>query len=133
MNKIFFFLYNFYYKDGNPYNKMDPIRQTSWVFAICITCWAVFFDNIFSYFFKYHIDIYTHGIVDASIGLICGGVIYSYYLESDRSIMIYRKYKSSLAIKKIKEGTIFSFIFIFLPFLLTITWFLTEHFILKSL
>lgn len=65
---------------------MDPIPQSSWVLGICVMLWIVFFDNVFSYFMKYDIDIYIHGIVAVSIGLICAGLIHSYYLDTDRTI-----------------------------------------------
>ncbi len=111
---------------------MDPIPQTSWVLGICIIFCIIFFDNVFSYFMKYDMDIYIHGIIAVSIGLIGAGLIHSYYLDTDRTATLYRKYKSSLPIKQIKQGTIFSFVFIFLPFLLTILWIVIEHIFFKS-
>jgi len=122
MNKIFFFLYNYYYKNGNPDPRMDPIPQTSTLFAVCIAVWIVFFDLVFSYILKYKVVLYIHGIVAASIGLICGGLIHTYYLDTNRITKLYRKYKLSLTPKKIRIGTLFSFIFIISPFLLSIFW-----------
>ncbi len=100
MNKIFFFLYNFYYKNGNPDPRMDPIPQVSTLFAFGIAFWIIFFDRLFSYFLRYKVGLLTHSIVAGCIGLICGGLVHTYYLDMNRTTKLYRKYKSSLTLKK---------------------------------
>ena len=101
---------------------MDPIPQSSSVLGIGIILWLIFFDTIFSYILKYHIDIFTHGIIAVAIGLISTGLIHSHYLDIERTNTIYQKYKSALPREKIKRGTVLTFTVIVLPFILTIFW-----------
>jgi hypothetical protein len=127
MSRLFFFLYNYYYKNGNPNPKMDPVPQVSLVMAIFITGCIVFVDHAFADFLKYKIDIFQHSVVAGAVGLICGGIIHSYYLDTNRIDAIYKKYKSSLTTKKIKQGTIFSLILIFVPYILIVVLVIIVH------
>lgn len=120
MDRIFFYLYNWYLKNavtGIKRTSDDAIGLASWILGIGVGLWLFLADEISSFFLHYNLDNY-HSMFLISLGLISGGLFHLRYLDNDRTIKIYDKYKSSLTAKNIRKGTIFSFFFIFPPLLI---------------
>src|SRR6185312_174613 len=129
MNRIFFYIYNWYLKNavtGIKRTSDDAIGLASWILGMGVGLWFFLTDEICSFFLHYHLDNY-HLMFLISLGLISGGLFHSRYLDKDRAVTIYDKYKSSLTANNIRKGTIFSFFFIFCPLLILAIWVVIEN------
>ena len=120
MDRIFFYLYNWYLKNvvtGIKHTSDDVIGLASWILGVGVGLWFFLVDEICSFFLHYNLDNY-HLMFLISLGLISGGLFHSRYLDKDRTVKIYNKYKSTLTAKNIRKGKIFPFFFIFCPLLI---------------
>lgn len=124
MDRIFFFLYNWYLNKsivGIKRSTDDAIGLASWMMGVGTGLWFFLVDEISSYFFHYDVDKY-HLVLLISSGLIVSGLFHSHYLIKDRTAKINKKYECSLNKKNIRTGALFSFLFIFSPLLILAIW-----------
>lgn len=110
-------IYRWYQKMAENGRKVNPKRLTSLVFGICGNGWFIFFTQLYYHFLpsqRVKIDILLYGIV----GLLSAGVANLIYSHNDMYLQVYNHYLQTDKMQDRKRAIIYSWIFIFFPYML---------------
>lgn len=120
LNRIFLYLYTWHY-ERNIYNpKVDATGIASWVLGFSVGVWLAVIDLACSLIFKYNFKSNLSILGISSLSLISSGLFHNYYLDKNRAINLYVKYKSSSNFKSPLKGIFIAIVFMMIPIILLV-------------
>ena len=114
---IYAHIYSWYQKMAEAGRKINPQGLTSVVFGLCANGWFIFFTELYFYLFPIH-RITINTLVYVIVALFFAGIVNLIYSNNDRYLKVYHKYLQSDKVRDRKRAIVFSWIFIFLPYML---------------
>jgi hypothetical protein len=114
---IYAHIYGWYQKMAEAGRKVNSQGLTSVVFGICANGWFIFFTELYFYLFPIH-RITINTLVYVIVALFFAGIVNLIYSNNDRYLKVYHKYLQSDKARDRKRAIVFSWIFIFLPYIL---------------
>jgi hypothetical protein len=97
--------------------KVNPQSLTSMVLGICATGWLIFFVEFYYFVSGVHI-VSNSVVVYVFAALLFSGLTNYLYSLDDRYLEVYNRSKYSAPKARRNRAMVFSWVFIFLPYLL---------------
>ena len=114
---VYAHIYGWYNQMKMNGRKVDPQRYTALVFSICSVGWLVLGIELYDRFLVNRaMDL--NMLLVVFVALLSGGVIKQIYSRNDRYLMVYDKYTESGKMKNKGKYIFYSFLFIFIPYVL---------------
>jgi hypothetical protein len=113
---VYAHIYSWYQKMAENGRKVNPPGLTSMVFGICGNGWFIFFTELYFYLSKAH-RVVINTLVYILVTLFFAGLVNLIYSRNDRYLRVYNKYLQSDKMQDRRRAIVFSWIFIFLPYI----------------
>jgi Ca2+/Na+ antiporter len=122
LDKVFFLLYNYYYKDGNykegKFEKFVPWHYTIFILNLGSILWTILIMSIGIYYLFHMFVNKSYSPYFLCISLIYFSFYYSYFINNRRYQKIYDEFKNN--VKNSKSKSILTLIFVLLAPLILI-------------
>jgi hypothetical protein len=133
VDRIFYLVYNFYYKNGNYKNgyflKFIPWHYTIFILSFGTTVWGMFLYSASVFYLKSEFINKSYMIYFFGFYLLIFSFYYSLFISKSRYQIIYERYKNDKRLDKLKSFFAI-FVLIVLPLILIILFSLIWHKIL---
>jgi hypothetical protein len=115
---IYFNIYRWYYQMKTKGRRIDPALLTAVTFGLCFGGWFFFVDVIYHLYAKHSLMNKMDKFILIAVAVLFAGIINEIYSSNDRYAKVHDKYVTSGKIKDKNRAIIFSFLFIYLPYII---------------